>query len=835
MARATIDFGIDLGTTNSSVAVWKGAEGVEIIKNNQGMEYTPSVVYIDKKQAKFVGPRAKERMESDRENTDAEFKQHMGTDYVKTFQLSGLTLKPEELSAEVLKVLKNDASKRLGEDLTAAVITVPADFELPQNSATKRAAELAGIENCILMQEPVAAGLAHGFQNEGDKVFWLVYDFGGGTFDAAVIQFRDGVIQVVNHGGDNRLGGKLIDWAIVEQILIPAVAKEYNVRDFSRKNDAWRSAVAKLKYHAEIAKISLSQDSSTLMLIPDVFRGCPAFKDGTVDFEFELRRADIEPLIAPYVQRSINICKSTLAEKNLKAGSIEKVLLVGGPTLTPYIRDTLKDKKSGLGIPLDTRIDPLTVVARGAAIFAGTQRLEGGTKTASANAVDYVIQFEFKPISPDADPPIAGKIMSPKGGSMSGYTIEFINHKAKPPWRSGKVRVETNGFFMTEVRAEKGKSNTYQIDLLDPRGTKCNTIPETIDYTIGQVIADPPLTHDVGVATAKNEVILFFEKGASLPARKMKTLHTAYQIKSGQTGNLIKVPVIEGQNRKADRNALIGSIEVNASQIKRDLPAGSDVEVTMEIDRSRLVSAKAYIPILDEEYPAVLNLVKTSPDPNVLRQDIAREEERLEKLKEKAAYIDEPQATKNINQIETENTVRDLEHLVEAGQIDKAALDACQKRLQDFRASVDRVEDALELPSLIEEARETFTGTKAVVIENGSVQEKQKLAILHKELDQALASKDLELIKTKVEDLNSLKYSILTKQPSFWVGFLLYLEEKRDSMRNPSQVESLLNQGRQAIDDKDLPKLQAAVRQLLNLLPDEERMEATQAFGSTVV
>ena len=193
--------------------------------------------------------------------------------------------------------------------------------------------------------------------------------------------------------------------------------------------------------------------------------------------------------------------------------SIEKVLLVGGPTLTPFIRETLMDKKAGLGIPLDSRIDPLTVVARGAAIFAGTQRLEGGAKASrTVSAGDYVIQFEFKPISPDTDPPIAGKVTSPKGESLAGYTIEFVNHKAKPPWRSGKVRVESNGIFMTEVRAEKGKNNTYLIELIDSRGTRCKTSPETIDYTVGQVIADPPLTHSVGVATAKNAVITFFRK-----------------------------------------------------------------------------------------------------------------------------------------------------------------------------------------------------------------------------------------------------------------------------------------------------------------------------------
>ena len=175
MARTTIDFGIDLGTTNSEVAVLRGIEP-EMVPNGAGSAITPSAVWIDKRKHLRVGQEAKQRYEADPDNCDIEFKIRMGTGTAgkKHFLASGVEMLPEELSAEVLKSLKADARTMRGEDLRAAVITVPADFELPQTSATRKAAQLAGIEVSPLLQEPVAAAYAYGFQDESEKVYWLV-------------------------------------------------------------------------------------------------------------------------------------------------------------------------------------------------------------------------------------------------------------------------------------------------------------------------------------------------------------------------------------------------------------------------------------------------------------------------------------------------------------------------------------------------------------------------------------------------------------------------------------------------------------------------------------
>ena len=376
MPRQNIDFGIDLGTTHSAIARFTGTD-VDVIRNAEGSEFTPSAVWVDK-QGKVVGGRiAKEWHERDPENAFTEFKRHMGSPVSYTFARSGRQVKPEELSSEVLKMLRADVERRTRESINAAVITVPADFDLPQCEATKRAGELAGFQHLLLLQEPVAAAHAYGFERSENKTFWLVYNLGYAGFAAAVIQVRDGLTQVVGHGGDNRLGGKNIDWAIVEQLFIPALLREHALPNFSRQDAKWRGAIAKLRIQAEAAKLRLSSEESTEVWIDFL---CNEERGAPIEFGFELQRSELERLAAPFVRRSVNICKEILLSGRLSPAEIAKVILVGGPTHMPFLREQLKDAVDGLGIPLEFNVDPRTAVVRGAAVFAGSQRAESTPK-----------------------------------------------------------------------------------------------------------------------------------------------------------------------------------------------------------------------------------------------------------------------------------------------------------------------------------------------------------------------------------------------------------------------------------------------------------------------
>ena len=229
MARSTIDFGIDLGTTNSEIACMDRGE-LEVIKNAvTNSEVTPSVVKIDARGRLTVGQSAYNDLEYDRENVASEFKRWMGNPQhdTFTFRKSGQTLKAAQLSAEVLKVLKGSASARFGgEEINAAVITVPAMFLIPACEDTKAAAKLAGIDICPLLQEPVAAAMAYGYEAEKLSGNLLVFDLGGGTFDTTVLRAKEGRLVVSGHSGDDKLGGKEYDWALVE-VIAGKLRKEY--------------------------------------------------------------------------------------------------------------------------------------------------------------------------------------------------------------------------------------------------------------------------------------------------------------------------------------------------------------------------------------------------------------------------------------------------------------------------------------------------------------------------------------------------------------------------------------------------------------------------------
>jgi len=834
MARTTIDFGIDLGTTNSTIAVLNGMD-VHVIKNNDGAEFTPSAVHIDKSGNLIVGRTAKERREIDPENSAAEFKALMGKSTEFIFQRSKIRMKPEELSAEVLKQLKADVKQRTGEEVRHAVITVPAIFDLPECAATNTAAQKAGFGLSPLLQEPVAAAMAYGFHSTSDKEFWLVFDFGGGTFDAAIMQVRDGIIEVYNHGGDRELGGKLIDWDIVEKLLIPAVTSEHPLTDFSRENKKWQQAIAKLKLNAEEAKITCSRYDSAEITIDYL---CQNDRGAPVQFDYKLYRKDVETITRPYFVRALNYCHKVLKEKRLKPSDISKVLLVGGPTLMPILREFLADPKEGLGVPLDFHIDPLTVVAQGAAIFAGTQRIE---ETAFIPAMidgefQYQIKLDFKPVGTDPEPLVGGQVIGKEGEDLSSCRIEFINAHAKQPYRSGKISLNENGFFMTNLWAEADSENIYQIELTNPQGDLLKSAPDHLVYKLGiMTVANTVLINSVAVVTDANEAIRFFEKGTPLPARKHKEFRTSFDLRKGYQGDLIIIPVVEGESiRRADRNRLIGKLEIKADQIKRDVPLGSTVDVTVEINESRLVKTKAYIEVLDEEFEDILPLSKQEPNPGQLEKEFEQEQARLDSIKEKLDKIEDENAKGILERIAKENMINDVYAALKSASNDPHAAATCQSRLLDLKKAIDDIEDIREWPALVIEAEGQLEWLWEVVNKYGKIADKEKASLMERELKKIIEArmKEPDLLQRQTDEIYDFHTDLRREQPGFWMWYLDYEKERKERMKDKSEAEMLFAQADRAIAKDDFADLRSAVRQLWALLPMQDQMDETKIVST---
>ncbi len=345
--------GIDLGTTNSCVAVLEGGESV-IIPNPEGGRTTPSVVAF-KDSERMVGQIAKRQAVTNPEKTVASIKRHMGTDY--KVDIDGKKYTPQEISAMILQKLKSDAEAYLGETVTEAVITVPAYFSDAQRQATKDAGKIAGLDVKRIINEPTAAALAYGIDKENDQKV-MVYDLGGGTFDVSIIEMGDGVQEVLATAGNNRLGGDDFDERLLQYMLDDFKAK--NGMDL--RND--KMALQRLREAAEKAKCDLSGVTSTMVNLPYI----TADATGPKHFEMTITRAKFNELTADLVEATMEPVRRALSDSGLSVGEINKVLLVGGSTRIPAVQDAVK---AFIGKEPFKGINPDECVASGAAIQGG--------------------------------------------------------------------------------------------------------------------------------------------------------------------------------------------------------------------------------------------------------------------------------------------------------------------------------------------------------------------------------------------------------------------------------------------------------------------------------
>jgi molecular chaperone DnaK len=816
--------GIDLGTTNSSIAVLDGITP-RVYDNNRGEKWTPSAVWIDPGGHLFVGKLARQHVEDDEGNCAVEFKLLMGSGMVYTFSSSGRSATPEELSAEVLKSLREDV-ERAGDDLTSAVIGVPAAFDQAACHATEVAAKIAGIGFTVLLQEPVAAAMAYGFQSTGSREQWLVYDFGGGTFDAAVIQLRDGMIKVLNHAGDDNLGGNDIDWAIVDKILVPALTSRYYLQDFRRgPQSRWASAFAKLKLHAEEAKILLSQSKVAPILIN------PLCQDGTgkwIRFEYSLERSELESLTGPFIRRTIEISKRVLQETRLyNPGAVQRIILVGGPTKMPLLRKMLQEETD---IPLDYSVDPMTVVAQGAAIFAAT--VKAPDSRANPEPGQYAVDFEHEPVGIELEPQVPGVVRPPDGHRVDGLSIELI--ECKTGWRTGKIALSKNGAFVATLKAEKGRQNVFSVELLDAAGRLLDAAPQEIHYTVGNAPGDQTIIHSLSVGLANNETLVLLRKGEALPARKRAFLQTVSHVRKGQEGTLLRVPLVEGENNRADRNRLVGALELTGKEVSRDVPAGSDVEVTIEMDASIGIRAGADIPILDQHFPIDVKLQRPEPKPDELRTKLDREKSRLQQLELDAQKVQAQEAREFAEQLRPQ--MESLEESFQNVEADLHAAQKCQASLLEVQVRLDQLEQLLEWPKAVADSEEAIRGVQEVVDRWGEPTERKQLETVKEQIRAAIGAHDLDALKSRTGQIRFVARAVADRRPEWWTGILSHLLDEAPRMTDQELAGRLFERAALYAKAKDVEGLKACALQLLRLLPEDERTRAImEEFRSTVM
>ena len=444
--RNKIDYGIDLGTTNSALA--RMENGVPIIKKSDTLKDTfPSCVHFTKRQDVLVGDTAFNVMKNDnaralktfikgKTNTFIEFKRTMGTTHTYESSNMNRSFMSEELSAEVLKTL---TSVIKDENISSIVITHPAKFLNTQIEATVKAAKLLGFKQIQLLQEPVAAATAYGLGSKVKDGYWLVFDFGGGTFDAALIKAEEGILSVKDTDGDNWLGGKNLDEAIVDKIIIPNLQKNFAidfVLDDPEKKELLRAAV---KFYAEEAKNQMSFKDKYPILSQ---LGDLPFEDENgeePEIDVEITQKDMENVLSPIFQKAIDITKELLKRNNLKGSDLGALILVGGPTHSPILRRMLKEQ---ITENVDTSVDPMTVVAKGAALFASTISVSDEVKEETRDKTKLQLDLKYESTTVELEEMISVKVLKEKTSGTLPQKI-FIDIVRTPEgWASGKKLIE---------------------------------------------------------------------------------------------------------------------------------------------------------------------------------------------------------------------------------------------------------------------------------------------------------------------------------------------------------------------------------------------------------
>lgn len=363
-----IDCGIYLGLTQAAIAIMKDGEALIIKSDDNQIDTTPCCVAFNKKKSVFIGLNARQFIEKEAKNGNQllingfqNFQTTIGTDHIYHSSNMNMDYTSEQLTAEILKKLKSYVRDA---DINSSVITVPATFKQNQLDATQRAARLAGFSYCELLQEPIAASIAYGIKASQESGYWLVFDFGGGTFDAALMHVEEGIVKVLDTEGDNHLGGKDLDIAIVDHLLIPQISKQCSINETINDNYQKKLLQDALKGYAERAKIALSSKSEWKEFLEDLGEDDDSEE---IEADVHITLAQYEQVVQHIFQRAIDIVKNVLIRNNLSGKDLDSLILVGGTTLQQTLRRMLREQ---ITPNIDTGVDPMTAIVKGAAIFA---------------------------------------------------------------------------------------------------------------------------------------------------------------------------------------------------------------------------------------------------------------------------------------------------------------------------------------------------------------------------------------------------------------------------------------------------------------------------------
>ena len=799
MGRLKIEYGIDLGTTNS--AITRMENGVSTILEIDRSKTVPSAVAYDRKDNVRVGITALPL------DSYIEFKRDMGRkklkDYPDAKRQDGTPITPETLSSEVLKKL----SERVNDEVFKAVaVTVPAMFEIGQVEATRRAAKLAGFEQVEILMEPVAAAASFAMNNIGKDGKLVIFDFGGGTFDASIVSIDEGIMKVESSEGDNRLGGGDLDRTLINNIMLPKIKEKFNLDGLSEEH--MKGLFRSLKRSADEIKIELSFNDEVDFL-SDINQFGKDADGNDIELEYVFKKDELHKLFSPYYQKAIDCVKKLIERNNLTIDEIDELILVGGPTQIPLFRKMIEEQ---LKKP-DTSLNPMSAIAEGAAIYASNIKSdikEHGNKIGEESSSEegipveeIEIEYESNTVN-DVEPVSILKKDNKK-------KLFAILEKSDGSWQSSKQELDD----VFELPISEGVNN-FKIKVVNENSdvVKCNI--EELNITKGMVNPETSLPYYMGVeifdTKRKREIfrsLAGLRVDAQLPAVGLSQptgeLRTMSDIRPGVADDKILIKLYQAQSDANGTRSKLNKYSglefiISGLEVPQLIPANSLINITININRSQVVTCEGEFPELDiaiDDLPPSEIKAQENTDSNAV-EDLLKEANNI--IDDLSSSFPIPNSLNNLKS-ERDSIKKDWE--------DNKDSEQTFRNLQKLILKLDKELDDLEWPKLEENIRKSLQDLETLVNEcvekklKGYEQDKSDLDSFKTNFEQLKPSKNLDLGQSLLENINGKDYQIRDRHAGKeqTIAYIRSINNDFNSIKwkNTSQGKSEVDKGMQMV------------------------------------
>ena len=801
--------GIDLGTTNSAITSFDGKE-TRIWKSPEQNDVTPSVIYINKRGGKVYGQSAYNNEPRDPNNTAKLFKRLMGTNTKIHFDYNNLEMTPEECSSEILKTLFSYLPEDIRNDKnTATVITVPAAFNQMQKDATKQAAYNAGINKVALIQEPVAAIMSIAKLKKINGLF-VVYDFGGGTFDISIAERSGTSVNLLTNDGIAFCGGRDFDKMLFENIVISWLYNNFNLPEDFRTNKKYAALLRMAIWATEKAKIELSAKDEASVRLDENEINCTDEDGKEIYVDVSITRDEYNRLIFPKIDETIEKTREVIKNASLKPDDISYIVFVGGPTNYKPLRDRVS---SELGIESSFDVNPMTVVSEGAAIYAESidfSNEKGGQKANKGiiKASDYGLEFRYNART-SADKAKVAIIYN------SDNTLYFNFKNIETGWNSGKLEQKNHSIIELDLLSQG--DNTFTVECTDEQGKKIKLENDKIIITKTLVnIGNIPAAHSVGVEledpiTHKPTLDYLITKDEILPKSGIVKYKTTKRISAG-SDDFISFKLWEGEIQEPiEYNRFIGDIKIDGHSFEYGIiPVGSVIECNYTFNDSGNIDIKISIPSVgitlsgENFYNRLSGQIDYGSDSDEIVNEAT---EILDKINDiNKTDFDEKLSSmqsKLNNYIDKENLdAEDSQSLFELTQESKSALATYMKKNQ----SVIWQRELDEQVEVFETIKNKATPAEQKQFEN-----------LKNSIQSAINAKNQQA-EVLLKELHKIIASIMLNDDDIFVVIFITMAQNPQDFTNRALYNQLISQGNVAIQNNNIGELRNIVSRLSQIM-----------------